>query len=264
MAAKSESALRVFLVSAAVAVTCSVMVTAAVAFFRPIQYASIEFEMNRDILQAAGLIDRDETVSYRAVSERFEHLEVRLADLDAGTFVAVDDPASYDYMKAASEPASSTVIPGDRDTAKLGRRSKLMPVYLVMKGDLIETIVLPVYGNGMWSVISGYIALSGDFYTIESLVIHEHGETPGIGDRIEAAHWLDNWRGKQVVADGRDVPLKLVTSPTPDADQQAIDAITGATVTSQGVVSLANFWLGQAGYGPLLRTLSQDKIEPAR
>jgi Na+-transporting NADH:ubiquinone oxidoreductase subunit C len=109
----------------------------------------------------------------------------------------------------------------------------------------------------MWSVISGYIALSGDFYTIESLVIHEHGETPGIGDRIEAAHWLDGWRGRYV-------PLKLVTSPTPDAAPQAVDAITGATVTSQGVVSLANFWLGQAGYGPLLRTLSQDKIQPPR
>jgi len=264
MAAEPESPLRIFATSAAIAVVCSVMVSASVAYFRPIQFASAAFETNRDILEAAGLIRRNETVTLRTVTERLEHLEVRLADLEAGAFVAGDDPASYDFMKAATEPANSIEIPAQHDIAKLGRRSKLMPVYLAMEGDSIQTIVLPVYGKGMWSLIEGYIALSGDFLTIESLVIHEHGETPGIGDRIESSDWLDTWRGRQFAADGHYVPLKIVTAAKTDATPQAIDAITGATVSTEGVVSLANFWLGEAGYGPLLRTLSNNPGQPQR
>jgi Na+-transporting NADH:ubiquinone oxidoreductase subunit C len=264
MAAERESPVRIFAVSAAIAVVCSIMVTASVAYFRPLQYASAAFETNRDILQAAGLIRRDETPSPQEISRRFQLLEIRLADLETGTFVAADDPASFDFMKAATEPANSIEITTEQDIAKLGRRSRLMPVYLVMERDRIETMVLPVYGKGMWSLIDGYIALSGDFYTIESLLIHEHGETPGVGDRIESPGWLDTWRGKQFVADGRFAPLKLATTTTAVATPQAIDAISGATVSTQGVISMANFWLGQSGYGPLLRTLSQAAAPPPR
>lgn len=240
------------------------MVTASVAFFRPLQYASAAFETNRDILQAAGLIGRDETLSPRDVSRRFDLLTIRLVDLETGTFVVADDPASFDFMRAATEPANSIEISAEKDIAKLGRRSKLMPVYLVMERGLVETIVLPVYGKGMWSLIDGYIALSGDFYTIESLLIHEHGETPGVGDRIESPAWLDTWRGKRFVVDARFAPLRLAAATTPVATPRAIDAISGATVSTQGVISMANFWLGQSGYGPLLRTLSQAAAPPPR
>jgi len=36
-----------------------------------------------------------------------------------------------------------------------------------------------------------------------------------------------------------------------------IDGLSGATLTSNGVENLLNFWLSDKGYGPYIKTLSK-------
>jgi len=36
-----------------------------------------------------------------------------------------------------------------------------------------------------------------------------------------------------------------------------VDGLSGATLTANGVEKLVKFWLGQQGYGPLLKRLAE-------
>jgi Na+-transporting NADH:ubiquinone oxidoreductase subunit C len=52
-----------------------------------------------------------------------------------------------------------------------------------------------------------------------------------------------------------------VDATSPDARYQ-VDAIAGATLTSNGVANLLNFWLGDLGFGPYLERLHRTGDMP--
>jgi Na+-transporting NADH:ubiquinone oxidoreductase subunit C len=253
-----DTPIRVVLVSACVAVGCAVMVTAAVSYFRPMQAAHASLDRSRHILMAAGLLANKDELSALQVATRFRQLTVRAVDLRTGNLTDAVDPLTFDFDTAAASDSGSTALPKARDPARLGRRPNLMPIYFLRNNGALASIVLPVYGQGMWSTIRGFISLQADAKTVQSMVIEEHGETPGIGDRIEDVTWLGSWSGKQVLDQNGAVALRLVGPSKAATDPNAVDAITGATVTSESVVALVQFWLGDDGYGPVLRQLQRD------
>jgi Na+-transporting NADH:ubiquinone oxidoreductase subunit C len=109
----------------------------------------------------------------------------------------------------------------------------------------------------MWSTIHGFIALGPDLATVAGVRFHEHGETPGIGDRIEDRAWLASWAGKRAYGDAGEVVLRIGGTRADPAAH--VDAITGATVTVGAVDRLVSFWLGPAGYGPFLAALRAEE-----
>lgn len=237
--------------SAAVAVSCAVLVSAAVGYFRPLQVAQNDLEKHQHILRAAGLIDAGSAPSVAETAELYAQLDRRLVDLTSGDRVA-GNADTFDLSKAAVDPERSIALPAAKDIARLGRRTLVMPVYLRFEQGQLRRLVLPVYGKGMWSEIYAYLALEHDLKTVANLVIYTHGETPGIGDRIESQQWLDQWRGKNARGDSL---LKLGAATTPSGSKTTIDAITGATVTTQSLVALVNFWLGDSGYRTVIERL---------
>lgn len=251
-----ESVGRTLAVAALVALFCSLVVSIAVYWLRPIQLAVRSVEQNRAVLVAAGLTSADEALDDREVVRRSLDVETRLVDLDAGEFVAADASmiAAYDFRSAADDPDAGRDIAAESDTASLGTRPLVMPVYLLERGGELARIVLPVYGRGMWSTIYGYVALEGDLVTIADVSFYEHGETPGIGDRIQNPDWTGSWAGKRAYADDGSLQLSIGGAGETAADAR-IDSITGATVTVSGVDRFVRYWLGDDGYGPLLAQL---------
>ena len=41
-------------------------------------------------------------------------------------------------------------------------------------------------------------------------------------------------------------------------DPHRVDGLSGATLTANGVTHLLHFWLGERGYGPILRRLRAE------
>jgi Na+-transporting NADH:ubiquinone oxidoreductase subunit C len=220
------------LIAVGVALVCSAMVSTAVFLLRPIQAAYGAVERNRAITLAAGMATAeapdDEVVA------AYLDLEAIVFDLETGEIAGDMDGRSYDHWQSES-----------------GEPPRFVPVYLSTDGDSLERIVLPVDGQGMWSTIRGYIALEPDFDTVASLVIHQHGETPGIGDRIQQPEWLALWRGKRLHNELGKLSL-TVSNDIAIPEQHRVDAITGATVTSQAVGRMIGKWFGPEGYGTTL------------
>ena len=259
--AERESTLRTLAVAGGVAVFCSLLVSSVVHWLRPIQIAYSSVTQHRAVLVAAGLIQPNDELGDREIGGRFLALEPRLVDLATGRFINADASVvgRYDYRLASQDPGQSEAIDAGADIASLSRRPKTMPVYLVQEGDEVQAVVLPVYGKGMWSTIHGYVTLEDDLRTIARVWFYEHGETPGIGDRIENADWLASWEGKQAYGADGSVTLRVGGSgDVPEASR--VDAITGATVTVTALGRIVRYWLGADGYGPFVERLRSEGL----
>lgn len=136
--------------------------------------------------------------------------------------------------------------------------SRKMPLFVGNKSGK-KFYILPMRGNGLWDAIWGYVALDKNFNTIEGAYFDHKGETPGLGANIKEAFFRDDFRGEKIYdASGR---FKGVTVKKGNADPKnerkndnAVDAIAGATITGDGVTAMVK--KGIKMYLPYFKTLN--------
>jgi Na+-transporting NADH:ubiquinone oxidoreductase subunit C len=249
VSANKESLKSVLTVALGLCIVCSVIVSSAAVVLKPQQEANKARDLKRNILMAGGLYDPELTVE-----EQFESIEARLVDLDSGRFVEGDVDA-FDQRKASKDPSQSRALTGDEDPAKILRREDRAVVYLVNSeaGDL-NRIILPIRGYGLWSTLYGFVALEADANTIVGLGFYEHGETPGLGGEVDNPSWKQKWSGKLAYRDG-EVAIEVLKGAVNPASSDAawqVDGLSGATLTTNGVENLVQYWLGNDGFAPLL------------
>jgi Na+-transporting NADH:ubiquinone oxidoreductase subunit C len=133
------------------------------------------------------------------------------------------------------------------------------PVYLVMDGDRIEQVILPVEGAGLWATMYGFLAVENDGITARGLQFYDHGETPGLGDQVDKAAWRAQWQGKKLYGPDGKPQITIIKGFAPDDSEYEIDGLAGATLTARGVTSLVRHWIGDQGYGPYLKELSDKE-----
>lgn len=97
--------------------------------------------------------------------------------------------------------------------------------------------VLFVKGMGLWGPVWGYIALNADKTTVYGTYFNHEGETAGLGAEIkDSRNWQNLFKGKTAYADGKPVlAVKKANDIRPEEKACTVDAITGATLTSDGV-----------------------------
>jgi Na+-transporting NADH:ubiquinone oxidoreductase subunit C len=248
----NEDPRKILTVAVALCLVCSVVVTATAVTLRPLQERNAAQALKREVVQVSGL-----NGAGLDVETAFRQIETRLVDLDSGELVEAADADTYSYRDAANDPARSVALA--EDPAGIRRRPDLMPVYLVRQEGELRRVILPVYGQGLWSTMHGLLAVAPDGRTAAALTFYEQRETAGLGSEVASKQWLSQWPGKTLVAaDGQPViaVAKGNVDPTsPNADRR-VDGLSGATLTSNGVTSLMQFWLGERGYGPFLARLN--------
>lgn len=253
LARSNDDRVKVFGVAFIVALVSAVVVSSAAVLLKPLQDAHLEAER-----AARMALMLDTLPGLREVMEEagVDTLETRIVDLATGSFASDIDVESYDFLAAGSDPDQSIAIPDDADVAGLRRRALYAPVYLLERDDELLLIVLPVSGNGYQSTLRAMVALEPDLRTIAALTITEQGDTPGLGARIEDPDWQDKWVGKQVEDDSGEIVISVVR--TQAVGPYEVDAISGATVTSNGVANMIRYWMGDHGFGPFLDQLRQE------
>jgi Na+-transporting NADH:ubiquinone oxidoreductase subunit C len=256
-----DSPIRALLTVLVTAVVCSFFVSASVVLLRPIQLNNKLLERSGNVLSLTGLLPADGEVADEELLELFKGLDARVVNVDDATLESEFDPYTFDGRRAAADPELSVAVPPGEDIASLGRRSQYKTVYLVWKDGVVDRVVLPIRGAGMWSMIYGYISLESDFNTIAGVKIYEQNETPGLGDQIATPHWQAKWVGKKLYDDQGEMLFRISEGPVKEGASGAeyqIDALTGATVTANAVTAMMRYWFGPNGYRPLLERLREQ------
>ncbi|MEO0882143.1 MAG: Na(+)-translocating NADH-quinone reductase subunit C [Pseudomonadota bacterium] len=232
----------------------SMVVSAAAVSLRPTQEVNKLRDKQINIVQVAGLYDPDADIA-----ESFAAFEPRIVDMETGEFTDAFDVATFDDKVAAEDPALSTRL--DDDPASIGRRADYRTVYLLRddNGDL-DKVILPVHGYGLWSTMYGFIALEEDANEIFGLQFYEHGETPGLGAEITNPRWVSLWNGKKLNDVNGDLQITVAKTPSPAGEDYYVNALSGATLTSNGVNNLVRFWVSDAGFGPFLDRIKAGEV----
>jgi len=116
-----------------------------------------------------------------------------------------------------------------------GKESRGLTYYVAATGD----VAFAFKGAGLWGPIEGVIALQPNLEKLKGITIIRQEETPGLGSRIADEEYLGLFRGRPFQPRLRSVGAGKGSGPTD------VDAITGATMSSNAFVAILNNELGR-------------------
>ena len=131
---------------------------------------------------------------------------------------------------AASEKYDSVIVKID----SIGEGKERVPYIYYAKIDGKEKYVIPLKGMGLWGGISGFLAINEDKATVYGAYFNHESETAGLGAEIkDDQSWQEKFRNKKLFdADGK---VALSVEKKVEHPESQVDAVTGATLTSNGV-----------------------------
>ena len=136
---------------------------------------------------------------------------------------------------------------------------KVFPVFIYTNGKE-KAYILPIYGNGLWDAVWGFVALDGDMNTIKGVSFGHKGETPGLGARITDKPIRDRFIGKQVFdAQGvlQGVEFQKGEKNDYTGKPHQVDGLAGASMTTNGVNNMLTAYF--KSYAPYLKSVSAKK-----
>ena len=220
-----------------------VLVAAVLAFvsqsLKSRQEANEKADTMSQILTAAGFATKAElqAAGNTAVLERFAQ------ELDRSFTVGTDGQKVADLE--ADKVYTPKELKAQNYNIKDGSAAEL-PVFIFKNG----ITVVPVYGAGLWGPVWGYIAFEPGSNVMKGAYFDHESETAGLGAKIkDDPSFQAEFNGESADFNSANVfdIVKGGAPKNPDgtsvADNQ-IDAITGATMTSNGLDAAIDTWLG--------------------
>ena len=137
-------------------------------------------------------------------------------------------------------------------------KNQHFPLY-VAEVESEKYYIIELRGVGLWDAIWGYIALEEDKNTIKGAVFDHKGETAGLGAEITQQWFQNRFLGEKVFdPQGNLVGINVSkTNNDPkdlDKDDHEVDAISGSTITGDGVTNMIKERLNN--YLPYLEKLN--------
>ena len=214
---KTNSNSYTIIYSAVIVVIVAFLLAFVFQGLKPQQDANVALDKKKQILNALNIRDLSNEVAdktYKEVVKADEIIDAQGHVLNAG--------------KPGGEQAGFKLESKDYKAGRLA--------LYVCKVNGQRKYVIPVYGMGLWGPISGYIALNEDKATVYGVYFNHESETAGLGAEIkDNAAWQAKFQGKKLFAGDNDKAIALGVEKKVDDPATQVDAVTGATLTSNGV-----------------------------
>lgn len=204
---------------------------------KPMQDANVQLDQQKQILFA---LNQDRNMTNEQAVQLWKKI------------IIADDVINADG-KVTEAGKQGGVDAGFKLTSKDAKEGKLALYRCKVNGE--DKYVIPIYGNGLWGPINGFIAINGDKQTVFGAYFNHESETAGLGAEIkDNASWQAKFKGKKLFsgADKQKIALaveKKITNPSTQ-----VDAVTGATLTSNGVTEM--FQADKGGLQPYVKFLT--------
>lgn len=231
---------------------------AAAEFLKSPQTIAKDLDTQKQILSAIVPLSEVGETGEQVSAYYAKHIEA----------IAVDVNGDEKKVYANGDP----VVPEKVDTRKQfkekNKSDKILPVFK-FKDDNgnVTAYILPVYGNGLWDNIWGYIALEPDMNTVKGAVFGHKGETPGLGARISDKDVQDRFAGKTIYNEkGELASIEMIkgegNKPKEEFTSHEVDGMSGATITARGVnAMLTNYFELYKNYIQKVKATNQKSTE---
>lgn len=127
-----------------------------------------------------------------------------------------------DIEKVFKENISEEIVDGEK-------------IYEYVKNGETIGYAFPAGGPGLWGSVEAYVGISADYTRLIGIEFINHSETPGLGGRISEDVYKEQFRGIELSLESRED--YIIYRPAPGGN---VDAIAGATLTSQSVSKFLN------------------------
>ena len=122
--------------------------------------------------------------------------------------------------------------------------------------------IIELRGTGLWDAIWGYISLKSDFNTVNGVSFDHKGETAGLGAEITKDWFKESFKDEKIFnSEGELVGITVLKGNNDpnniDKDDHEVDAISGSTITGDGVTDM--IYERVSNYLPYL-SLINDKV----
>lgn len=232
---KTNSNSYTIIYSAVIVVIVAFLLAFVFQGLKPQQDANVALDKKKQILNALNIRDLSNEAAdktYKDVVEADEIIDAQGHILNAG--------------KPGGEQAGFKLESKDYKEGRLA--------LYVCKVNGQRKYVIPVYGMGLWGPISGYIALNEDKATVYGVYFNHESETAGLGAEIkDSKDWQDKFKGKNIFDAQKQNIVFSVTKKVEKPECQ-VDAVTGATLTSNGVTEM--FHNEKGGLAPYVKFLT--------
>ncbi|ALO17409.1 NADH:ubiquinone reductase (Na(+)-transporting) subunit C [Salinivirga cyanobacteriivorans] len=220
-----------FLYAAIMVVVVAALLSFAAMSLKPMQDKNVEVEKKKSILSSVSLgLDADEQENKNSYIESlYDKYIVDSYIVNSKGEKVKGEAFTVDLKKELDKPVES----------------RKLPVFVSKQDDGTKNYILPVRGKGLWGPIWGYVALKNDYNTIVGASFDHKSETPGLGAEINTTEFEQQFVGKKLFnKDNEFVSVDVVKGGAPDDDPHAVDAISGGTITSNGLDAMLEDNLG--------------------
>lgn len=170
--------------------------------------------------------------------------------------------ATYFVNKAgeSTETDAKSALDALENLRDIFAMQEAMPLFKARNEDGSILYVVPVSGTGLWGPIWGYVALKEDLNTVEGAVFDHKGETPGLGAEISQSPFQQQFVGKKIFEGARFMSITLTKGEGSSAgNDYAVDAVSGGTLTSNGVRDMLRDCLG--AYTPFFEIMRASQVD---
>jgi len=213
---KTNSNAYTFIFAIVMVIVVGTILAYAATSLQPTQYENMRQEKMQNILATVG-IETD-----RAGAEELYRKHIKEE-------VVLDSEGNFREDVNAFEIDLAREIKRDKTEQNF-------PLYIAdVDGE--SFYIIPLRGAGLWNAIFGYIALKDDVNTVKGVVFDHLGETPGLGAEITQVWFRERYTDEKIFDEsGNLVGISAPKgSPSTSKDDNRVDAISGATITVDGV-----------------------------